>query len=336
MRAALVRALPADDLDVAGVAKPAPPAPDEIVIRVEMCGICGTDLHILDGISYRPDLPFVLGHEPVGTVVAGADEWLGRRVTITLFTGCGACALCHAGDERLCLELVSITGVLNAWGGFAERLVVRAAQAVEVPAALSSAEAATLVDAGATAVNAARLVLAHGAERPVVVGGGPVGLLVAERLRAAGLCPLVVEPLAVRREALARLGQKTASAATEISGRPDAVVDAAGAAGVLPWALERLAPRGIHVLAGYGIVPALDLAPAARKELTIRGVRSGSRADLIEALELAARGELRLPPISIWPLGRINEAFEALRRGAVEGKAVIDLNERKERGLSTS
>jgi propanol-preferring alcohol dehydrogenase len=257
-------------------------------------------------------------------------------VAITIFTGCGACAFCCVGDERLCPALVSITGVVNAWGGFAELLVVRAAQAVEVPDQLSSAEAATLVDAGATAVNAAGLVLAHGAKRPVVVGGGPVGLLVAERLRCAGVRSLVVEPLILRRDVLARLDHETASSIAEVAGSLDAVVDAAGAPEILPWALERLAPRGIHVLAGYGTVPAIDLAPAARKELTVRGVRSGSRADLVEALDLAARGELRLPPISIWPLSRINEAFEALRCGAVDGKAVIDLHEGKEGDPSTS
>jgi 2-desacetyl-2-hydroxyethyl bacteriochlorophyllide A dehydrogenase len=332
VKASLVRELPTRALDFVDVPEPVPRNPDDIAIRVEMCGICGTDLHILDGHSYRPELPFVLGHEPVGTVVGGAPEWLGRRVAVAIFTGCGVCDLCRAGDERLCPDLVSITGVLNAWGGFAERVVVPAAHAVEVPEQISSAEAATLVDAGATAINAAGLVLAHGARRQsepgwpvVVVGGGPVGLLVAERLRSAGVRSLVVEPLTPRREVLSRLGHETASSMAEVGGSPDAVVDAAGAPEILAWAAERLAPRGIHVLAGYSTVPAIDLAPFARKELTVRGVRSGSRAALAEALDLTARGELRLPPISIWPLSRINEAFAALRCGAVDGKAVIDV-----------
>jgi 2-desacetyl-2-hydroxyethyl bacteriochlorophyllide A dehydrogenase len=325
VKAALVRELPTHALDFVDVPEPVRRSSEDIAIRVEMCGICGTDLHILDGQSYRPELPFVLGHEPVGTVVAGTDERLGRRVAIAIFTGCGACSLCQAGDERLCPNLVSIAGVLNAWGGFAERLVVPAAQAVEVPEQISSAEAATLVDAGATAINAAGLVVAHGARRPVIVGGGPVGLLVAERLRSAAVRSLVVEPLTPRREMLARLDHETASSLVDVPGSPDAVVDAAGAPEIFAWAVERLAPRGIHVLAGYGPVPAIDLAPIARKELTVRGVRSGSRAALEEALDFAARGALRLPPISIWPLSRINEAFEALRCGAVEGKAVIDV-----------
>src|SRR5205823_4494569 len=105
-------------------------------------------------------------------VVAGPDELVGRRVTVTLFTGCGECEACRSGDERICLDTREITGVMNAWGGFAERLVVQVRHAVEVPEALSSAEAATLVDAGATAANAARQVIAHGAREVVVAGGG--------------------------------------------------------------------------------------------------------------------------------------------------------------------
>src|SRR5437879_709779 len=115
-------------------------APDELLLRVDACGICGTDLHILSGDSYRPALPFVLGHEPVGTVIAageaGGDRWLGRRVILTLFTGCGQCRECRRGQERICARLRSISGVLGVWGGYAESMVIRAAQAVEVPTAL--------------------------------------------------------------------------------------------------------------------------------------------------------------------------------------------------------
>jgi 2-desacetyl-2-hydroxyethyl bacteriochlorophyllide A dehydrogenase len=339
VRAAVVRKLPTDTLDVADVAEPRPEAPDELLVAVDACGICGTDLHILEGRSYRPELPFVLGHEPVGRVVAtgaAATEWLDRRVTITLFTGCGTCALCRSGDERLCPDLVSITGVLDAWGGFAERLLVRAAQAVEVPDALSSVQAATLVDAGATAVNAVRVALGHGGEGHVVVGGGPVGFLSAERLRAAGRAALVVEPQPGRRTALERLGHETSPTLAEASLIPDAVLDCSGAPEAPAWALDRLAPRGLYVSVGYARAPDLDLAPVARKELTIRGVRSGTRADLLESLELAASGTIRLPAVTTWGVEEINDAFDVLRRGALEGKAVIDLGDRKESQPSTS
>ena len=323
MRAAAIVSLPTESFEQVELPEPVP-AEDEIVLEVEACGICGTDLHILAGSSYAPELPFVLGHEPVGRVVVAGDAartWLGARVAITLFTGCGTCALCEAGDERLCEALVSITGVLRRPGGFAERVVVRAAQAVSVPDELEPAAAAALVDAGATAANAVRRA-PHDAAVRVVLGGGPVGFLVAEMLRADGRECLVVEPQAGRRRALKMLGHAV-EAGTGGVPRPGVVIDCAGVAGATAWALGALRPRGTLVVVGYGLLPSFDSAPIARKELSVVGVRSGARGDLEQALLLAATGRIRLPSISCFPLAAIDDAFQALRSGAIPGKAVI-------------
>jgi 2-desacetyl-2-hydroxyethyl bacteriochlorophyllide A dehydrogenase len=266
----------------------------------------------------------VLGHEPVGRVIEAGGEalaWLGARIAITLFTGCGTCALCQSGDERLCDDLVSITGVLARAGGFAERMVVRAAQAVSVPDELDPAAAASLVDAGATAANAVRRTPSDAA-LSVILGGGPVGVLVAEMLRAEGRACVVVEPQEGRRSALQSLGHAV-EPGTESAPRPDAVVDCAGAPEATAWALGALRPRGTLIVVGYGVLPAFDSAPIARKELTITGIRSGARDDLERALLLAASGRIRLPAISRFPLSSIDEAFRALRSGAIPGKAVI-------------
>jgi alcohol dehydrogenase, propanol-preferring len=323
MRAAAIVSLPAEGFKQIELPEPVATG-DEIVIGVEACGICGTDLHILAGSSYAPELPFVLGHEPVGRVVAAGDragDWLGARVAITLFTGCGACALCESGDERLCENLISITGVLGSAGGFAERLVVRSAQAVHAPSELDAAAAASLVDAGATAANGVRQVPLE-AVICVVLGGGPVGFLVAEMLRAEGRECLVVEPQHGRRDALAALGHAVLPDTVEAP-QPDAVIDCAGAPAATIWALDALRPRGTLVVIGYGVLPAFDSAPIARKELRVVGVRSGDRRDLERALELAARGRIRLPAITTYPLASIDCAFGALRSGVVPGKAVI-------------
>jgi 2-desacetyl-2-hydroxyethyl bacteriochlorophyllide A dehydrogenase len=322
VRAAAIVSLPAERFEHVELPEPLAGA-EEIVIEVEACGICGTDLHILAGLSYAPQLPFVLGHEPVGRVVAAGDrarDWLGARVAITLFTGCGACALCQAGDERLCEHLVSITGVLGSAGGFAERLVVRSAQAVPVPAELEPAEAATLVDAGATAANAVRQVPLEAAI--CVLGGGPVGFFVAELLRAEARECVVVEPQQGRRDALAALGHAVVADTADVR-RPDAVIDCAGVPAATTWALDALRPRGMLVVVGYGMLPSFDSAPIARKELRVAGVRSGDRSDLERAIALAASGSIRLPEISTYPLASIDGAFAALRSGAVPGKAVI-------------
>ena len=201
-------------------------------------------------------------------------------------------------------------------------MVVHEPQVVGVPSGLSSEAAATLVDAGATAMNAAGVVRRSGHRRVTIVGGGPVGFLVAELLRES--CELlVVEPAPARRDVLRQLGYQVSSTVGDVEQASEVVVDCAGVAAVVPWGIEHLKPRGLFVVVGYCFVPLVDFAPVARKELTIRGVRSGSRADLAEVLDLASAEKIRLPPIEVWPLDDINDALEALRRGKVEGKAII-------------
>lgn len=326
MRAAVVTELPSECLEIVDLPGPIVEADDDVVLRVEACGVCGTDLHILSGESYRPATPFVLGHEPVGTVVdAGpaARDWIGRRVTITLFTGEGNCAMCQAGDERLCPDLVSITGVLGAWGGYAEYLRVHERQLVAVPDALSPVEAATLVDSGATAANSVRVALARASRTVLVLGGGSIGHLCAELLRVQGISVQVVEPNVQRRAALARLGHDVSASIDDTSRPVDVIIDCVGVPSVVLPGLEALAPKGSYVLAGYTRVPDVDFAVVSRKEVKIRGIRSGRREDLQSIITLAAAGKVRLSEVAEWRLSEINSAIADLRDGRAAGKAVI-------------
>ncbi len=326
MQAALAREIPTEWLELATVGRPEVAADDDVLIRVEACGICGTDLHILEGGSYRPSLPFVLGHEPVGVVVEAGDtarEWLGGRVTMTLFTGDGTCPLCREGDQRLCPDLVSITGVLGVWGGYADYVLVHAAQLLAVPEALSPSAAASLVDCGATAANAVRVTQERRPTRVLVLGAGPIGFMAAEMLRVDGIPLQVVQPSPLRREAIARLGHDTVASIAEVDGPFDAVIDCTGAPGVMSAGLDALGPQGIYVLAGYARVPDVDFATVARKELTIRGTRSGRREDLQSVLDLTASGQMRLPEVREWPLSEVNAALAALRAKQVPGKAIV-------------
>ncbi len=335
MRAALLTAIPADALEFADVDAPVP-GPDEVLVQVAACGICGTDLHILDGASYRPVLPFVLGHEPVGTVVQVGSQrsaaWLGRRVTMTLFRGDGDCPACRAGHQRLCPDLKGLLGVFQDPGGFAEQLVVPTGQFVELPASLGFSEAASLVDAGATAANSVRLMgellgrSPYGADGLVViVGGGPIGALVAELARHSGRRCLVVQSSAARRQMISALGHRVVETLEEVPERPVAVIDCAGAPRVLPRAIEMLLPRGVFIAAGYSMVRDLDMATVARKELVAAGVRSGTREDLVGILDLASSGAISVPPVYTWELAQINDALTALREKRVPGKAVVTL-----------
>lgn len=326
MQAAVAREIPTDRLEIATVPLPTPEADDDVVIRVEACGICGTDLHILAGHSYRPATPFVLGHEPVGVVSAAGDaagDWIGRRVTMTLFTGDGTCPMCLAGDERLCPDLVSITGVLTAWGGYAGYVRVHARQLVDVPAALSAAEAASLVDCGATAANSVRVALTRRPRRVLVVGAGPIGYMCAELLRVEGVPVQIVHQSPLRRQALARIGHDVVDSFEAADLPVDVVIDCAGTADVVAPGIRALAPRGMYVLAGYARVPEMDFAAVARKEAEVRGIRSGRRQDLESIIGRAATHQIHLPEIAEWRLSEANEALAALRGRQVAGKAIL-------------
>jgi alcohol dehydrogenase len=333
MRAAVLQTLPSLEPELADIATP-DPVSGELLVCVDACGICGTDLHILAGESYRPALPFVLGHEGVGVVVAAGspedEHWIGQRVTTTLFEGAGGdCDLCRAGNgpclsgnERLCPTIRSVIGISQRNGAFAEFVAIRASLAIPVPDSLSSPEAAALVDAGAAAVNTVEATTPEGTAPVVVIGAGPVGFFVAELLRRDSRKVVVVEPQQRRREAAQALGHQVVATIDDVD--PSAcVIECSGAPEAIAPALGLLLPRGLLMLAGYSIVPHMDLAPIARKELSIRGVRSGSASHLQRALTLAADGEIRIPALSLWPLEQIGDALAALRGGAVEGKAVI-------------
>ena len=326
MTAAILHTLPAQRLFVEQVPRPTLDRDDDVVLRVDACGICGTDVHIMSGHSYKPDLPFVLGHEPVGTVVeagAAAAEWLGRRCVITLFTGCGRCEACASGDERLCLDVVSDTGVFGVWGGYAEYLLVHAAQLVEVPDGLGSPEAASLVDAGATAANSVRVAMARDPKRALIIGAGPIGLIAAELLRDQGVEVQIVQRSKPRRDAVAALGYEAFPTIEETTGPFEVAIDATGFAAAFNPAIAKLGPRGELIQAGYAVVPDADFAELSHKEGVIRGIRSGSRADLEHVIALAAAGRIRLPEVSTWPLASINDALAALDAKQVPGKAVI-------------
>ena len=136
---------------------------------------------------------------------------------------------------------------------------------------------------------------------------------------------IVVQTSEARRASIAAMGHDVRPSTAAVSETPDGVIDAAGAPEVLPWALDSLGPRGVYVAAAYGPVPGADLTPASRKELTIRGIRSGRREDLERVIDLAATGAIRLPPVQRWSLGEIDGALAALRSRSVPGKAVIDV-----------
>ncbi len=217
-------------------------------------------------------------------------------------------------------------GVDRLPGGFAGLVPLSVKQLVRIPPTLDDAVAASLVDAGATARNAARVAAgdwSYGGSLALVLGAGPLGLMAAQLLRSAGREVVVVEPNRARRAVAEKLGFSGTATCAELEPSFAVVLDCAGDPAAVPGAIALLRPRGVYICAGYSNLPGFDLAPLARRELTLRGVRSGARADLEDVLSLVAAGTVSPPPISAWPLEEINAALDSLRNGRVPGKAVI-------------
>ena len=153
-----------------------------------------------------------------------------------------------------------------------------------------------------------------------------MGLLVSELLVSTGQVVTVVEANALRRSVLAERGMTTVPSLAAADGSFTTVIDCAGSSELVVDALATLRPHGLYLVVGYSTVPGLDLSLVARRELVLKGVRSGTRGDLEDVLAAVARGEVTPPPVTTWLLAEINEALCALREGRVAGKAVVVVN----------
>ncbi|MFI5299061.1 MAG: 6-hydroxycyclohex-1-ene-1-carbonyl-CoA dehydrogenase [Polyangiales bacterium] len=171
------------------------PQEGEVVVEVTACGLCHTDLGFADGsVAPKHALPLVLGHEIVGTVVAGERAWLGRKVLVPAVMGCGRCAFCAAGRDNVCLEQAMPGNDVN--GGFATHVLLRAAALVpldDAPAEIDLRELSVVADAVSTAYQATRRAQLAEGDVAIVVGAGGVGGFTAQIARALGAHVLAID-----------------------------------------------------------------------------------------------------------------------------------------------
>lgn len=316
-------------------ADPVPPGPDEVRVRVAYTGICGTDLHILHGdMDARVGGRAVLGHEMSGTVAeCGADVsgWsAGEPVSVLPVRSCGECPTCTAGNGHICPRLTFLG--IDAPGSLQEYWNVPAGLLVPLPAGLDLAHAA-LVEPTAVAVHDVGRAGVRPGERVLVVGGGPIGQLIALVARQAGGDVLVLEPDAYRRElagsfGLAGADPRTPEALAHWDGaQADVAFEVSGAAAGVTAAVEALAPRGRLVMVAIHPQPReVNLHRFFWRELTLLGARLYSRADVTAAVELIASGGIPAARFisRIEPMERVEAAFEALESGAGELKILLD------------
>lgn len=314
------------------------PGPNEILIAVRSCGVCRTDLHLIDHELTGARNSITPGHEIVGTIAAvGADVHalvesgeasrscleLGQRVGVPwLGWTCGECDACLRGEENLC-DQARFTG-LQIDGGYAEYAVADARYCFALPDAYSDIEVAPLLCAGLIGHRAYRM--AGDAERIGLYGFGAAAHLIAQVAIHEGREVFAfTRPGDEEAQAFARaLGVKWAGGSNEAPPRAlDAAILFAPIGGLVPTALRVLRKGGIVVCAGIHMseIPAFPYA-LLWGERSIRSVANLTRADAIEFLEIAPRVPVRTTTV-VYELEDANRALEDLRSGAFTGAAVL-------------
>ena len=308
----------------------AAPAAEQVLLDVSACGVCRTDLHLLDGELPNPKLPLVLGHQVVGRVLAKGDGvqhlQLGQRVGVPwLGWTDGTCRYCLSGRENLCPK-ARFTGY-QLDGGYAERTVADARYCFALPDGVDDVHAAPLLCAGLIGFRALRL--AGTGETLGLYGFGASAHLVAQVARHQGR-----RVFAFTREgdtegqAFARAeGAVWAGASSERPPEPlDAAILFAPVGPLVVRALEAVAPGGKVVCAGIHMsdIPSFPYRLLWEERL-VRSVANLTREDGLQFLQLVPRVPVKAE-VTVFPLAQANEALEALRQGTFRGAAVLSVH----------
>jgi propanol-preferring alcohol dehydrogenase len=309
---------------------PPRPGPGQVAIRVTACGLCRTDLHVVDGELAHPKLPLVPGHQIVGVVEEAVGETGGLAVGVRvgvpwLGWTCGACPPCTEGRENLCPR-ARFTGY-DFDGGFAEHAVADARYCFPIPPDYPDLQAAPLLCAGLIGYRAFRMT--GDAHRLGFFGFGSAAHILTQVAQKLGR-----EVFAFTRRGdleaqmfARRLGASWAGAVEEAPPAPlDAAILFAPAGELVPRALALTAPGGTVVCAGIHMSP----IPSFPYELlwgerVIRSVANLTRRDGQEFLALAPEVPVRTE-VEVFPLASANAALSALREGRIRGSAVIEIS----------
>jgi propanol-preferring alcohol dehydrogenase len=303
------------------------PGPGQLQVRVSACGVCRTDLHVVDGELTEPRLPIIPGHEIVGRVSAlgtGVDGFeIGERVGIPwLGHTCGACAYCRAGDENLCDE-PGFTGY-QIDGGYAEMTVADARYCFPLPGEQGDAELAPLLCAGLIGYRS--LVMAGDAKRLGIYGFGAAAHILAQvaRFQQREIYALTSPGDDAAQAFALELGAAWAGGSDQSPPvELDAAIIFAPVGKLVPAALTAVRKGGIVVCGGIHMsnIPEFPYS-ILWGERVVRSVANLTRRDALEFLELAPRVPVRTTVVE-YPLERANEALDALRAGRLTGAAVL-------------
>ena len=319
------------------------PGQGEVLVRIHAAGVCGTDLHILDGMIKPDPYPMTLGHEAAGVVEAtGAGVSLQPGTTVAIYNKifCGRCEQCLRGRTNICDNEPEQLG-FNRDGGDAEYAVIPEQNAVPVPDGVDLASASVLTCAGMTAIHATRLSVLRLGDTAVVNGIGGVGILVLQAAAHAGARVIAVadseEKIQLAKDHGASDGVlvDTPASYETVAERIRALTDGrgtdvffelVGTTQTMNAGIRSLAKGGRFVSTGYTdqqieIHPIEFILPETSFVSTV----AATRLDLQDALALSAAGALTVPIAATYPIDGIDDALAALRQRAVLGRQVLQL-----------
>jgi L-iditol 2-dehydrogenase len=295
------------------------PAPsvgaDEVLVRVEACGICGSDVHGYDGSSGRRIPPIVMGHEAAGTVAAIGEQVKGLaegdRVTFDSTVYCGHCEYCASGDVNLCdnREVIGVScGDYRRHGAFAEYVVVPQQIVYRLPATISFAEAAML-EAVSVALHAVRVSQLSGGETALVIGAGMIGLLTLQAAKVAGCSRILIADVDATRLNMAKqigaeevLHASGADLVAEVLRRTngkgvDVALEAVGRNETIDVAINCTRKGGTVTLIGNVTAEVtIPLQKVVSRQLRLQG-SCASAGEYPEAIELVAGGKIQVKPL---------------------------------------
>lgn len=342
MRAAVVNQFK-EKLEIKNVEIPTP-GYGEILVKMEACGVCHTDLHASHGDwPVKPKLPVIPGHEGVGIVDKVGEGvtslHIGDRVGIPwLFSACGECEYCLSGQETLCMD--QLNGGYSADGAFAEYCVAPADYVARIPDGVDSAEIAPILCAGVTTYKAFKVSGASAGDWVAVYGIGGLGHIALQYAKAMGFKVIAVDihddKLELARELGADItinGKKTdpTKAIKEQVGGVQVALSVAVTKSAFEQAYHSVKRGGSVVLVGLpnDEIP-IPIFDTVLNGVSVKGSIVGTRKDMQEALQFAADGKVRAI-ISTAKLDDINDVLGKMERGQINGRVVLEFQEKCKR-----
>lgn len=311
--------------------------PGTAVVKMQAAGVCGTELHFLDGMI-PVDKSLILGHEMAGIIDQAndcGDFEEGDRVVIYNMLNCGNCDACRKGLDSLCENPAGQMG-FNVDGGFAEYVVVPHASLIKLPKEVSFVDAAVLACSGMSAVHAARIAGVGLGDRVVVNGVGGVGLMVMQVCKCAGAYVIAIADSEKRAELASKAGADAVICTTDYDTVPQQIKDVNNGKGVdvfmelvgttktISAGVSSLASRGRFMIIGY-TSQNMDIAPIqlVLGELQILSSVAAAKKDLVDVIDMAKRGLVKPIIENHYPLEEINNALLQLKERKVMGRNVV-------------